>query len=61
MSRKLKTEHAGAKNGGGHWGPRHEAKNFTRKLRRLRNKLLIKKEVSQFSKNGSFAGSDQSD
>jgi hypothetical protein len=58
MSRKLKTEHAGAKNGGGHWGPRHEAKNLAKKLRRLRNKLLIKKEVSQLSKNRSFVESD---
>lgn len=47
MTKKLKTEHSGAKNGGGHWGTRHEAKSVTKKLRRIRNKILIKKEVSQ--------------
>jgi hypothetical protein len=26
---KLKTEHSGAKNGGGHWGKRHEAKTLS--------------------------------
>ena len=29
-----KTEHAGAKNGGGYWGKRAEAKRRSRRLRR---------------------------
>lgn len=37
-----RTEHAGAKNGGGYWGKRAEAKRRCRRLRRKedRNKLL---------------------
>jgi len=34
MGMKLKSEHAGAKNGGGYWGPRVEAKRKSRKVRR---------------------------
>jgi hypothetical protein len=41
MTKKLKTEHSGAKNGGGLWGTRHEAKSLAKKLRRIRNKTLI--------------------
>ena len=50
MTKKLKTEHSGAKNGGGIWGTRHEAKSLAKKLRRIRNKTLIKKEVDQLQK-----------
>jgi hypothetical protein len=50
MTEKLKAEHSGAKNGGGHWGTRHEAKSLAKKLRRIRNKTLIKKEVDQLQK-----------
>lgn len=32
--RKLKTEHGGAKNGGGYWGTRADAKRASRKRRR---------------------------
>ncbi len=32
--RGMRTEHAGAKNGGGHWGTRAEAKRASRKRRR---------------------------
>lgn len=32
--RKLKTEHTGAKNGGGYWGKREDAKRASRKRRR---------------------------
>jgi hypothetical protein len=35
---KIKTEHAGAKNGGGYWGKREEAKRVTRRLRRASGK-----------------------
>jgi hypothetical protein len=40
MSKKLrvKIEHAGAKNGGGYWGLREEAKRESKKLRRRTDK-----------------------
>lgn len=34
----IKTEHAGAKNGGGHWGTRAEAKELSKKARRAGDK-----------------------
>lgn len=37
--RKLKTEHAGAKNGGGYWGLRTDAKRMSRHVRRYRDHL----------------------
>ncbi|MBL7664528.1 MAG: hypothetical protein JNM93_05300 [Bacteriovoracaceae bacterium] len=46
MSKKLKTEHTGAKNGGGYWGTRHEAKTVVKRLRRRRNKDIIKNEIA---------------
>ena len=33
-----KTEHGGAKNGGGGWGRRRDAKRFASKTRRLRQR-----------------------
>jgi hypothetical protein len=45
MSRIRKTEHAGAKNGGGHWGTRQEAKTLSKKLRRSIGKNTIQKEL----------------
>jgi hypothetical protein len=44
---KTKTEHGGAKNGGGHWGPRAEAKNISRKHRRENAKREIRRELSR--------------
>lgn len=41
MSRKTKTEHSGAKNGGGFWGKRTEAKKVSKKLRRTNTKKII--------------------
>lgn len=38
-----KTEHGGAKNGGGFWGTRAEAKKASSKIRRQ----LVKKELRQ--------------
>lgn len=35
--RKRKSEHAGAKNGGGHWGTREEAKRISKKVRRAQD------------------------
>lgn len=40
--RKLKTEHAGAKNGGGYWGHRNDAKRFSRKARRRREREMLR-------------------
>ncbi|MGB0454005.1 MAG: hypothetical protein ACPGJV_09860 [Bacteriovoracaceae bacterium] len=45
--RKMKTEHTGAKNGGGFWGTREEAKKSSKKLRRENAKSLIRK-IRQF-------------
>lgn len=44
---KIKTEHAGAKNGGGHWGPREEAKRLSRGLRRRRGKAEAQKQLEE--------------
>ena len=40
--RKLKTEHAGAKNRGGYWGRRADAKRFSRKVRRQREQETLR-------------------
>ncbi len=45
MSRIRKTEHAGAKNGGGYWGTREEAKILSKKSRRATEKKTIQKEL----------------
>lgn len=42
---KIKTEHAGAKNRGGWWGSRAEAKDLSRLLRRRNDKAIIEQEV----------------
>jgi hypothetical protein len=39
-----KTEHSGAKNGGGHWGKRAEAKAGSTRRRREDGKLLIRQD-----------------
>lgn len=39
--RKNKTEHSRAKNGGGYWGKRAEAKQISKKLRRVSAKKNI--------------------
>ena len=43
--RKRKSEHAGAKNGGGHWGSREEAKAISKKVRRSNDKAVIRDEI----------------
>lgn len=48
--RKNKSEHSGAKNGGGHWGTRNEAKQISKKSRRSRDKEEIRNEYD-FSKS----------
>jgi len=39
---KGKTEHAGAKNGGGWWGGRGDAKRFASKVRRMRERRQLR-------------------
>jgi len=39
-----KSEHGGAKNGGGHWGPRAYAKKASNKLRRATAKKEARSE-----------------
>jgi hypothetical protein len=38
-ARGIKTEHAGAKNGGGFWGPRADAKRYSKRARREADKV----------------------
>jgi hypothetical protein len=45
LGRKNKTEHAGAKNGGGYWGKREEAKRISKKLRRTKDKKLVLEQL----------------
>lgn len=45
MGKKLKTEHSGAKNGGGHWGYREEAKSLSKSARRRNSKKIIQDEI----------------
>jgi hypothetical protein len=42
----IKPDHNGAKNGGGHWGTRQEAKKISSRLRRKAAKNEIKKQLS---------------
>lgn len=46
---KTKTEHSGAKNGGGHWGTREEAKQASKKHRRTNSKKVIHEERVKIS------------
>lgn len=49
LGRRQKTEHAGAKNGGGHWGDRVEAKRVSKKVRRANDKAAIRDETKKSS------------
>ena len=42
-----KTEHAGAKNGGGYWGKRAEAKRRCRRLRRKEDRKSIRRRMGE--------------
>ncbi len=46
MAKAIKTEHAGAKNGGGYWGKRREAKKVSNKLRREAGKAAAKEALA---------------
>jgi len=41
----IKTTHSGAKNGGGHWGTRREAKTTIKRLGRRQAKQAIRKQT----------------
>lgn len=41
----IRTEHAGAKNGGGHWGMRKEAKEMSRTQRRIEDRMEIAEQL----------------
>lgn len=45
-SGEKRTEHAGAKNGGGAWGKRADAKKISKRLRRLNSKKEIRRELA---------------
>jgi hypothetical protein len=54
MNKKIKSEHSGAKNGGGHWGTRDEAKKLSKKVRRASAKEMIQEESDDLdNKKGS--------
>ncbi len=42
---RTKTEHSGAKNGGGYWGTREEAKQISNRLRREQDRRQIAEQV----------------
>ena len=50
---KNKTEHTGAKNGGGHWGTRAEAKSISKKHRRENSKSEIVRATQDLEVDGS--------
>lgn len=49
--RGMRTEHAGAKNGGGFWGPRAEAKRASRKRRRQSERVMEKEHETNTRKS----------
>jgi hypothetical protein len=42
---EIKTEHAGAKNRGGYWGKREEAKRVSKRQRRKNDKRAVREEL----------------
>jgi hypothetical protein len=54
---KLKTEHNGAKNGGGYWGRRVEAKAESRHRRRLNDRFEIENYFKENSESESSSDS----
>ena len=47
----IKTEHNGAKNGGGFWGTRREAKKISKRLRRILGKQEIERSPYELERN----------
>ena len=52
MGKTIKANHNGAKNGGGYWGTREEAKTLSKKARREAGKREIKKSLKEEGKDG---------
>lgn len=52
----IKTEHGGAKNGGGYYGPRSDAKRVSRGLRRKADKDAVAERSSRRSQPGATMG-----
>lgn len=48
MSRKVKTEHAGAKKAQGYWGCKEEAKRISRKKRREEAREILVRDIKEF-------------
>jgi len=49
MSNRIrKTEHAGAKNGGGYWGKRDEAKALSKKIRRAQSRQMEESGAAEY-------------
>ncbi len=46
----IKTEHNGAKNGGGYWGTRAVAKKISKRLRRIAGKKDIERSRYEYHK-----------
>jgi hypothetical protein len=42
---QTKTEHSGAKNGGGYWGTREEARQTSNRLRREQDRRQVAEQV----------------
>ena len=47
----IKTEHNGAKNGGGYWGTRKQAKKISKRLRRIFGKYEIERSRYELETN----------
>lgn len=56
LGKRTKTEHSGAKNGGGYWGTREEAKEKSNKIRRQHDKKIVKNENQNPSKEDTSKG-----
>lgn len=55
---RIKTEHSGAKNGGGYWGYRSDAKILSKVKRRIQSKLLVEDGLSEASESLSLSCQD---
>lgn len=58
--RGMKTEHNGAKNGGGFWGKRNEAKSASDHRRRVKDRMLEKYHEGNTREPVVYSSSNQS-
>ena len=56
MTRRLKTEHAGAKNGGGYWGRRAEAKAVSNVVRRHSDNAAVDEGLAEIESEKTESG-----